>query len=318
MKRLAAARPAALRHWSFVREIGISAWRDEITILAAAIAHFGLLSLVPATLLTASLLGVLLRGAEAQAWAARMLSTAIPRPEVIASITQRMVADRGQIGGFGLVILLWLSSRTFVVLQRALDSILHIQPHERRRSVLLQGLISVAVMVALGAFAYLSLIASSLVSSLLTSRAGWLPGGERYLSRWVTLASASTTTLLSILLMYLVYRWLPSASVPRRSALAGAVASGLLWEAGKVGFGVYLTRYAAIDRFYGAMGGLALVVGWSYLTALIVLLGAEVTEAHTKVYPAGRPAVAQPDSPDLLDRPADAVQPVNAEDCPQA
>ena len=170
MRRLAAARPALVRHWTFVREIGVSAWRDEITLLAAAIAHFGLLSLVPATLLTASMLGVLLRGAEAQAWAARMLSTAIPRPDVIASVVQRMVADRGQIGGFGLIILVWLSSRTFVVLQRALDGILHIRPHERRRSVLLQFLISVAMVVELGIFAYGSVIASSLVRDRKSTR----------------------------------------------------------------------------------------------------------------------------------------------------
>jgi len=306
------------QHWAFVRQVAVSAWRDEITILAAAVAHFHLLSLVPATLLTASLLGILLRGAEAQARAVQLLSAALPNPQEIAEVAQRLAAERGPVGGFGLAILLWLSTRAFVVLQRALDAILHIQPHERRRPVWLQGLASVVVMVALGSFAYFSLIASSLVSSLLHSGAAWLPGGERYLPRWVALASTTSTTLLSILLMYLVYRWLPSAKVPRSSALAGAVAAGVLWEAGKIGFTIYVTRFASVDRFYGAMGGLVLVVGWSYLSALIVLLGAEVVKAHAAVYVTTGPQPDPHDHPLLLDTVAEGVQPVSSDDCHQA
>jgi len=306
------------RHWAFVRQIAVSSWRDEISILAAAVAHFLLLSLVPATLLTASLLGVLLRGAEAQARAVQLLSAALPNPQEIAAVAQRLAAERGPVGGFGLAILLWLSTRAFVVLQRALDSVLLIQPHERRRPVWMQAVASVVVMVALGSFAYISLIASSLGSSLLHARAGWLPGGEHYLPRWVTLTSTTSTTLLSVLLMYLIYLWLPSARMPRHSALAGAVAAGVLWEAGKIGFTLYVTRFALVDRFYGAMGSLVLVVGWSYLSALIVLLGAEVVKAHAAVYVIAGARPAADDSPPALDIAAEAVQPVCSDDCQQA
>jgi YihY family inner membrane protein len=82
--------------------------------------------------------------------------------------------------------------------------------------------------------------------------------------------------------MFLLYILLPSARIRTHSAAVGALWAGTLWELAKHGFTLWVARYAAVDRFYGAMGGLVLVIFWSYLSALIVLLGAEVVECHAK------------------------------------
>ncbi len=272
--------------WSRVgllRAVVVGAWKDDITGRAAAIAHFGLLSLVPVTLLLAYALGTILRGEQARARAIELLSEVLPYPEAIADVTQRMVLDRGTIGVVGVVSLLWLSARTFIALQRALDSILRIRHDDKRRAAWLNSLISIGLMLVLGTFAYLSQLASSVLTPFLIDWVNWLPGIELGSSVWAAVVSAVLSLGLSIWFMYLLYRWAPSARVQRRSAAIGALVAGLLWEAAKVGFVLWYGRYARIDRFYGAMGGLVLVTLWSYVTAWIVLLGAEVTVAHARI-----------------------------------
>ena len=254
-----------------MRHLYDSATRDEITLLAAALAHFALLSLVPLLLLMASVAGVWLRGGiEAQQRATQLLRQFVPVPTTsVDHILRQLMAGGTHFGGWGLIILVWISGRTFAALQRALDTILRISPDTRRRAVHHQWLVAVLTMFSLAAFAALSQFGTDLLRQTLRRwHAGFAVGA----------AVNGLGVCLSVALMYLVYRTLPSAKVRARSALAGAVVSGLLWEAAKDVFGVYYQRYNAVDRIYGTMGGLVLIIVWSYFSALIVLVGAEVAK----------------------------------------
>jgi membrane protein len=78
---------------------------------------------------------------------------------------------------------------------------------------------------------------------------------------------------------YLVYRVVPRTAVGSDAARAGAIVATILWELAKVAFGIY-TR--ALDTF-SAYGALALTAGlltWIYVTALIILLGAEIVKSQ--------------------------------------
>src|ERR1035438_5961819 len=138
----------------FARDLYLSSTRDEITLLAAALAHFALLSLVPLLLLIASVTGMWLRGGvEAQHKASMLLRQFVPTPGAIEHIFRQLMASGAHVGGWGLVILVWLSGRTFAALQRALDTILHISADARRRAVHHQWLVAVLTMFFLAAFA---------------------------------------------------------------------------------------------------------------------------------------------------------------------
>jgi len=59
----------------------------------------------------------------------------------------------------------------------------------------------------------------------------------------------------------------------------GAVAGTLLWFPSTLAFGLYVTRIADYSMFYGSFGaGIATLI-WLYITALSVLLGAELNGA---------------------------------------
>lgn len=83
--------------------------------------------------------------------------------------------------------------------------------------------------------------------------------------------------LTSMIGLTLVHRLVPHCRVEWRAALAGGCLSATLFELSKVGFGAYVTHVtmATYEGVYGSLAILPVFVIWSYLSWLIVLLGAE-------------------------------------------
>ena len=78
---------------------------------------------------------------------------------------------------------------------------------------------------------------------------------------------------------YLVYRALPRRRVSGRVAAAAALVSALLWEVAKLAFG-YFTRAVSLFAAYGPLAFAAGLLTWIYLTAVIILIGAEVVKTR--------------------------------------
>ena len=74
---------------------------------------------------------------------------------------------------------------------------------------------------------------------------------------------------------YLVYRLAPRRAVRRRGARQGALVSAVLWELAKVAF-AFLTRALGTFQAYGTLAFAFGLLTWIYLTAVIILIGAEV------------------------------------------
>jgi membrane protein len=74
---------------------------------------------------------------------------------------------------------------------------------------------------------------------------------------------------------YLVYRLVPRRAVRRHDARTAALVSAVLWELAKVAFG-YLTRALGVFQAYGVLAFAAGLLTWIYVTAIIILIGAEV------------------------------------------
>ncbi len=303
--------PGLKRYWRFVVEVVLALGRDDVAVLAAALAHFAMLSLIPVLLLTASVLGTYLKSESAQQQAIALVNQYIPLlttepveveppgdgfggDTAVGRVFESLVRERGTAGGFGLLALLWICLRIFTVLQRALDHIWNIQPHEKR-PFYWRYPAALATVLSVGLFAWLSMVATSLVGSL---RLNWVEHLLGYpLPDLVTVASVLVSLMLSVLLMFLIYRWLPSARVRSRSAVYGAMVAGVLWEIAKHLFAWLVTKKARIDHVYGAMGSVVILILWSYLSAYILLLGAEVAFCHAK-WIAAVPVIEESGSPD--------------------
>ncbi|GAC1700706.1 MAG: hypothetical protein NVS9B6_14640 [Candidatus Limnocylindrales bacterium] len=74
---------------------------------------------------------------------------------------------------------------------------------------------------------------------------------------------------------YLVFRLAPRRAIRHRGARQAALVSAVLWEIAKVAF-AFLTRALEIFEAYGTLAFAFGLLTWIYLTAVIILIGAEV------------------------------------------
>jgi membrane protein len=84
--------------------------------------------------------------------------------------------------------------------------------------------------------------------------------------------------VLTILFAF-IFKVLPSVPLHWSDVAIGAVATSLLFAAGKVLLGVYLGKAGFTDT-YGAAGSLVIVLVWVYYSAQVLFLGAEFTRAY--------------------------------------
>ncbi len=71
----------------------------------------------------------------------------------------------------------------------------------------------------------------------------------------------------------------PFFPVRRRDAILGGITAGLLMEALKKGFGLYITSFPTYQTIYGALATVPIFLLWMYVVWTVVLFGAEVTAA---------------------------------------
>ncbi len=75
-----------------------------------------------------------------------------------------------------------------------------------------------------------------------------------------------------------VFKVLPDARVRWDDVAVGAIVSGALLVLAKYGLTIYLSR-ASFASSYGAAGSLAILSLWLYVSAAVLLIGADFTRA---------------------------------------
>jgi membrane protein len=136
-------------------------------------------------------------------------------------------------------------------------------------------LLSFALVLASGLFLVLSLIVNA-----------WIFAAGKYLNLGAAPPKALVQTtdwvvsfvVLTILFAF-IFKVLPSVPLHWSDVAIGAVATSLLFAAGKVLLGVYLGKAGFTDT-YGAAGSLVIVLVWVYYSAQVLFLGAEFTRAY--------------------------------------
>jgi len=91
--------------------------------------------------------------------------------------------------------------------------------------------------------------------------------------------------VLVLLGLAFVYRVAPDRDAPKfRWVSVGAVVATVIWVIASVGFSLYVSNFGSYAKTYGALAGVIVLLLWLFISAYIVLLGAEVnaeTEQQT-------------------------------------
>lgn len=89
--------------------------------------------------------------------------------------------------------------------------------------------------------------------------------------RWIAAVTLSTG------IFSVIYRYGPSRARPQWQWVTwGSFIAAVLWMLGSLGFSVYVTHFANLDRTYGPLGAVIAFMIWIWFSVLVLLVGAEV------------------------------------------
>jgi membrane protein len=250
---------------------------------AAALAYRGLFGLFPFVLILVVLADALgladfLKGAIDQASAEA--SQHVPEQLEQIQPLQRMIEQaEEQAGGellfFGVALALWSISALARTLAEAFNAAYEV-PETRRWWKVSALSLAFGPILALTAIVSIGLM---LVGPDLVERIAELVGlDEVFVSLWEWLRFPVALTLLAVVLS-VVYRFGPNARQRFRSVVLGAALAVVLWAITSVGFSFYLENFADYGVTYGSLGAAVGLLFYLYLSASVVLLGAEVNAA---------------------------------------
>ena len=275
-------------------------WLDhEGPRLAASLSLYSLLSLAPLVILTIAVASL----AFGQSAAQRALIDEVQ--DLMGgegARTVQTVIEHGKephAGGvaslIGVIILIAGASSVFGELQSALNKIWEVKPASDADlwSLMKSRMVSFALVLGFGFLLLVSLVFSAGLTAF-----------GRFFSAHLSLPTpllAATNALVSFagifVLIALILRYVPDVSLRWKEVWQGAVATAVLFTAGKALLGLYLGS-TAVGSAYGAAGSLIVVILWVYYSAMIFYFGAEFTRVrargHVHIKPAARPLPRSP------------------------
>jgi len=275
------------------------AWRefgdDHCSLLAAAISYHVLFAIIPLMTLLLAILGMFVRDpASQQAMTERVLPLASGLGSnnlVLASL--RAISNQTQtltiIGVLGLI---WSSAGIFGTLRSALDIA---WDATSKRSFIADTLLNLGALIGLAVLFALSLGGTIFVSMLQTPGALSIPLVSGLSQTVLTVLGYALPALFTFIAFLVLYRYIPDVRHGVGDVVGGALLATVLFEALKFGFAWYVAHMSRYQSLYGALGGVMLFMLWTYLSALVMLFGAEIAaeseHAHTHAAPSEAPAL---------------------------
>lgn len=251
------------------------AGEDNIGLIAAGVAFYAFLSIVPLLGAIVLIYGIVADPSTVSANVAAL--TGVMPKQVAAMIGEQLlqvVTTSRDAKGFGLLLALALALYGAMRGADAVLTALNIAYEEHddrgfvRQKLLALGVTSGAVIVALAAI--LSVAMMAFLDSLIPGAPPTVLVMTRLLSYLILagLAAAGAATL---------YRYGPDRAHAKWVWMTpGSVGATLIWIAMTVGFGFYVANFGSYDATYGSLGAIVVMLTWLSLSAYVFLLGAEL------------------------------------------
>jgi membrane protein len=260
------------------RDILIRVWerlsRDNISIIAAGVAFYALVSIPPGLAALISIYGLVFDPATVQGQV-DSLRVVLPQEAlgIVSDQLKAIVSKPPSRLGLSLLIslglALWSTRAGMSTMMTALD--VAYQENEKRSFVRFT-LASLGLTVCAILFGAIALALVAVLPAIIDL----LPLGEagRTISsivRWPVLLAIAMVGLSAL------YRFAPSRDEPRWQWVSwGAAIATVLWIAASALFSFYVASFGSYDKTYGSLGAIVVLLMWLYISAYIVLGGAEL------------------------------------------
>ncbi|MCL6473270.1 MAG: YihY/virulence factor BrkB family protein [Firmicutes bacterium] len=250
-------------------------------LLAAGIAFFTFFSIFPLLLFTGIALGYVLEGAGTLEKVLDYVFQNLPTfADFVRVNIEALIKARSSAGIIALIALLWSGTNIFGSLALGLNAVYEVK---ETRSFAVQKLIAVGVFVLILVLLFVSFGTTTIASVFRDEFLSLL-----FPQRVVTVAWTIITAILSLIstfLLFLVVYWLvPNVRLTLGHIWPGTLTAGVAWEAGKYVFAVYLDLFArrGYGLVYGSLATVILLMFWLYISAVLLLIGAEINVAYRR------------------------------------
>ncbi len=248
--------------------------RDNITLAAAGVAFYVMLAIFPALAMMVSLYA-LVADPTTVAQHIQEYGGLLPAESMklltdgLNSFAQKSTSQLSLALIVSILLALWSARNGISSVMTGLNIAYE---ETEQRSFIMQTLVSLVLTFAGVIFAVLVFVAVPVVPVVLNLlHVGGFATVLVNLLRWPVLA------VFVALGFAVIYRFAPSRSHPRWRWISwGAGIATVCWLVGSILFSIYVSKFGSYDATYGSLGAVVVLLLWFWVSALVLLVGAEI------------------------------------------
>lgn len=263
--------------WEILKRVYAAMSGNHLSLLAAGVAYYAFLSIAPllaAVVLTYGLIGDPALVAEHM----RAIITVVPQDaaQLINDQLIGIVTTTKPAVGFGLLLALVLAVYGATRAASAIIEALNIVYEEKEaRGIIAFYRVSMGITFSAVLVVVSGVLTASIIGFLQDMVSNWGPAailGVKALT-WIVAAG------LASLVFALIYRFGPHRRRARWQWLTiGSVTATLFWLAATLGVSLYVAKFGNYNKTYGSLGAVVVLQLWLYVSAFVVLLGAQINQ----------------------------------------
>ena len=274
-----------LNVWSYTKEIYAEWTADNCFQLAAALSYYTLFSIAPMLIIVISVAGYFFGEEAISGEIQRQLGALIGKDgaTAVSKMIQSAYIDAGKgllptIIGIGTLFL--SATLAFTALQDSLNKIwkVKLKPQSGIMTVVINRVLSFAMVVGIGFL----LLVSMVINSLLSALSGYIERLLEDYSIYLIEAIYLTISLGVITLLFaMIFKFLPDVKIQWRNVWIGALLTTVLFSIGR-----YLISWqignSDLTNTYGAAASIVAIILWINYSSLILFIGAEFIYVYVK------------------------------------
>ncbi len=289
---------------------------DRGSLISAGMAFYWFLAVFPAIIAAVGVLGLANAGPGTIDNINEAIGTTLPgkAATTLQDIVNGAARAKGGSGSllatiFGLALAVWGASAGMVALQRGLDVAYDVATERKLVAARARAMLLILLTIVLGGVATVLIVFGAPLGDTIQ---GHLPFGSAAfnigwtIARWVL-------GLLALSILFAGYYSLgPNRETPRWTWVSpGGIVATVVWLLASLAFSLYVTSVGDLVAKYGSLSGVVALLLWLYLSALAVILGAELNaelerqgDIERRERQGGRRRRPAPDSPPTPTGPA--------------
>lgn len=267
----------AIGWWGFLKRVYQQVNEDMVFTWAAALAYSWMFAIFPFFIFMLTLAPYLPYNTKetAQREINEYIDKSLPTHAAATlkdNVVRVMSEPKGGLLSIGLLVTIWAASGGMAMTMRALDIAYDV---EKGRSYLKQRSLAIGLTIVVAVLILLVMLLLPVGTVVLN----WIASQGEIFRPVLWLVNIVRYTLAFVLLfgiLALIYHFGPSINTRFHAITPGAIFAVAVWLILAFAFRFYINRYGKYDQMYGTVGGVAILLLFFYIDALVLLAGAEI------------------------------------------